>query len=491
MTFVRGTFGATPEQADLGSPETARKIDEWALSYLCTTFFAMSTAATYAYLGSSSLAPDAGLTLQTSGGPAAHPRFFTGFLSRPAATATGLLAVAEVARSRYFRPIDPASLDPVVTAGSDRLRFESFSGCCGVYARLDVLPAGIEGDIVSHGTTNVDVNVPLQRALTRVGQADPMHLTVGPDDLTVTTFDGPVVERKVPLPTRWLRGFAEAQVLTSRFDPRAEISVAEARALLNRLSAGDRTVVWALPAGRGLRVTSRPVPGAVCLPGAGRLVALKPFLRHATSLRVYGPAVTAGAGPVASTWELSSPAMRLSLTLSPEPYRGFSGEGAVLEALAADEVTDDAELISALLSWAELAPAGTIDVDALAVATGLPAARVRDALTQLGTAGRVGYDVAEAGYFHRALPYPAGAVAKMNPRLAAARVLADAGAVTVDGPAAVVRSGGETYHVRDGASCTCRWWAKHRGGRGPCKHALAVRLVSSAGSTRDDAEVLA
>ena len=71
----------------------------------------MLNAATYAYLGSSSLAADAGLTLQTSGGPAAHPRFFTGFLTGPAATAAGLLAVAEVARSRYFRPLDLASLD--------------------------------------------------------------------------------------------------------------------------------------------------------------------------------------------------------------------------------------------------------------------------------------------------------------------------------------------------------------------------------------------
>ncbi|AGZ42048.1 SWIM zinc finger family protein [Actinoplanes friuliensis] len=426
-------------------------------------------SAAYSYLGSSALTD--GLTLQTSGGPAAHPRFFTGFLNDPGAAATGLLAVAEVARSRYFRPVSPASLDPVVTAGSDRLRFESFSGCCGVYARLDVLPAGIDGEITAHGTTNVDVNVPLQRALTRVGRADPLHLAVGPDDLTVTTFDGPLVERKVPLPSRWLRGFAEAQVLTSRFDPRAEVGIADARALLNRLPAGDRSVLWAVPAGRSLRLTSRPVPGAVCLPGAGRLVALKPFLRHATALRVYGPPVAAGAGPVASTWELSLPSLRLSLTLSPEPYRGFSGEGAVLEALAGDEVADDADLISALLSWD---PA--IDIDALATASGLGPQRVRAALTQLGTAGRVGYDVAEAGYFHRTLPYAADVVATMNPRLVGARALVDAGAVTATGEVAEVRSGDEIYHVRD-TSCTCPWWGKHRGERGPCKHALAVRMV--------------
>ncbi|WP_033345302.1 SWIM zinc finger family protein [Catenuloplanes japonicus] len=452
----------------------------------------MATAAAYAYLDHSALATDTGLTLQTSGGPAANPRFFTGFLTQPGAAAVGLLAVAEVARTRYFRPVSPASLDPVVTAGSDRLRFESFSGCCGVYARLDVLPAGVDGDITDHGTTNVDVNVPLQRALSRVGRADPMHLSVGPDDLTVTTFDGPTVERKVPLPSRWLRGFAEAQVITSRFDPRAEVGAAEARALLHRLPVAERGVLWAVPAGRSLRLTSRPVPGAVCLPGAGRLVALRPFLRFATTLRVYGPPVTAGSGPVASTWELSSPAMRLSLTLSPEPSRGFSGEGAVLESLAADDAADDADLISALLSWDP-----TIDTDALALSSGLSAQRVRDALTQLGTAGRVGYDVAEAGYFHRTLPYDAAAAAKMNPRLVGARALVAAGAVTLDGEAASVRSGDETYRVRvladDASTCTCPWWAKHRGERGPCKHALAVRMVRAgdAADLDESAEALA
>jgi uncharacterized Zn finger protein len=48
--------------------------------------------------------------------------------------------------------------------------------------------------------------------------------------------------------------------------------------------------------------------------------------------------------------------------------------------------------------------------------------------------------------------------------------------VSVTGDVAVVRSGAETYHVRQ-SSCTCPWWAKHRGERGPCKHALAVSLV--------------
>ncbi|WP_433061323.1 SWIM zinc finger family protein [Dactylosporangium sp. CS-033363] len=425
-----------------------------------------------------STAGASGVDLQTSGGPEANPRFFAGFLTTPPVAAAGLLAVADVARTRYFQPRDPASLDPVVTGSEDRLRFESFSGCGGVYARLDILPPGLDGEVLGHGTTNVDVNPPLREALARIAGLDPLHLSVGPDALTASTLDGTVVEKKVPLPPRWLRGFAEVHVLASGFDLRAELPAAEANAFLRRLpAAGDRSTLWAVPAGRSLRLTSRPGPGAVCLAGAGRLAALKPLLRYVTGLRVYGPPAKPGSPPVPSAWEVHTPALRLTLTLSPEVHRGFSGEGAALLSLAADEATDDAELVGALLSWDP-----TIDIAALADAAGLVPERVRAALAQLGTAGRVGYDVAEAAYFHRVLPYDAARAERDNPRLAGARALVEAGAVVLDGPAAAtVRSGGETYRVRrlpDGTlTCTCPWWGKHRGNRGPCKHALAVTIA--------------
>jgi uncharacterized Zn finger protein len=46
---------------------------------------------------------------------------------------------------------------------------------------------------------------------------------------------------------------------------------------------------------------------------------------------------------------------------------------------------------------------------------------------------------------------------------------------------ATVRSGAEVYRVRqvDGHSrCTCPWWGKYQGERGPCKHALAVDIAT-------------
>ncbi|MFD9127390.1 SWIM zinc finger family protein [Kitasatospora sp. NPDC059571] len=449
---------------------------------------------TYAYLRPSAVHQSTAgrsLALETSGGAtplgsAANPRFFSGFLTSPAAAAAALLAVADVAAARYYRPLLRASLDPVVTADGDRLRFESFSGCCGVHARLDVLADGLDGGEVRHGTTNVDVNNPLRESLSRLGGGDPLHLAVGPEALEVTTFDGSLVEKKVPLPDRWLRGFAETQVLAAGFELRAELPAAEAVRFLRALPrTGGRPgpAGWVVPAGRTLRPTSRPVPGAVCLPGPERLAALQRVLRHALALRVYGPA--RASGPAASGWEVVLPGMRLTLTLSPDTARGFSGEGGVLDALAAEGSADDAELVAALLAWEP-----RIDPAELAEQAGIPVSRVRAALTRLGTAGQIGYDPAEAAYFHRALPYAAGRAEAHNPRLTAARALVAAGAVRLGGEGAVVAVGDHVQHVRTGAGgalgCTCLWWAKYRGGRGPCKHVLAVGLARAAqpGGTR-------
>jgi hypothetical protein len=422
------------------------------------------------------------LGLETSGGltplgAESRPRFFSGFLTSPGIAARGLLAVADVASTRYYQRTLAASLDPVVTGNGDRLRFESFSGCCGVYARLDVLQDGLDGARTGHGTTNVDVNNPLREALSRIAGDDPLHLRVGPDEMAVTTLDGPVVEKKVPLPDRWLRGFAEAQVVSVGFDLRAELSAAEAVRFLRSLprSSGNASqgARWVVPAGKTLRPTTRPVAGAVCLPGPERLVALQRVLRHAMSLRVYGPVADGAAS--ASAWEVVLPGMRLTLTLSPDASRGFSGEGGVLDALATDDAAVDAELVSVLLAWEP-----RIDTADLAEQSGLSVERVRAALTRLGTAGRVGYDLADAAYFHRELPYDADRAERHNPRLVAARQLAGSGAVVLDGDVATVISGERRYQVReqDGMlRCTCQWWADYRGRRGPCKHALAARMV--------------
>jgi hypothetical protein len=222
----------------------------------------------------------------------------------------------------------------------------------------------------------------------------------------------------------------------------------------------------------------------VCLPGPQRLDTMVGLLRHAVALRVYGPPIGARDTAASSAWELQLPGMRLTLTLSPDVARGFSGEGAVLTGLASGTGAADADLISALLAWEP-----RVEVGESAAQSGLTVERVRAALVRLGTAGRIGYDVAEAAYFHRELPYETGSVERMNPRLRDAYALVAVGAVTLDGDGATakVRGAHDTYALRlagDG-SCTCRWWAEYRGGRGPCKHLLATQIVRATTTTAE------
>jgi hypothetical protein len=107
---------------------------------------------------------------------------------------------------------------------------------------------------------------------------------------------------------------------------------------------------------------------------------------------------------------------------------------------------------------------------------------VSSALAALATRGLVGFDLAEGGYFQRALPFVLDLVEALHPRLVAARKLVSDGAVALERGvrAAKVRSGDVVHRVRldaGGAACTCPWYAKYRGERGPCKHVLAATLV--------------
>ena len=441
---------------------------------------------TYTYLRPSALTSADGasdLLLATSGGrtaagPAAHPVFFDGFLAHPEQAATALLAVAKVARTRFYTPPGMVAAilraaDPVVTSNGDRLRFESFSACCGVYARYDALPGSLDGKVLDTGTTNVDFNPPMRDALARIGGLEPLHLQVG-EDVVVRTLDAEVTEKKVPLPERWLKGFAEVQLALATVTPAFEVTGSEARRFVRGLpSSGSRKPVWVVSAGRGLRITTRPSADGVSLSGLDRLKPLEPLLRFARSLRGYtAPHDTQGA---TGLWELELDDGRLMVALSPESSRGFSGEGGVLWDLADEASGDDADLVSALLAFEP-----RIDVQRLAGETGLTPDRVVAALGRLGAAGRVGYDAAEGAYFHRELPYDTERLAAMHPRLRDATTLVEAGAVRLDGDTAYVRSGESEHVVRrtpDGDRCTCPWFAKHKGSRGPCKHVLAVDLV--------------
>jgi hypothetical protein len=417
-------------------------------------------------------------TAMTPDGGAA-PHFFNGRLLAPRRTAELLTALHLVVGTRFFTPANSvaraiALADPVVTCGGGLLRFEGFSSCSSTYARVDLLPAAYDGDVVGKGTTNVDFNAGMRAALARIRDDAGLDLSVGAEALTLRSGGTEVVERKVELPLRWLRGMVEVQSCQAAMRRCFEVPGLEALRFLRTLpkASTSRTPLWVAPGPRGLFTSTRPGPGAVRVTDVRRLATLNVLLPSARSLAVY-----ADDGHQASVWVVDLGSARFTLALSAEVWRGFSGEGQALRALLRAGLRGAPVLahVRAALNWQ-----ASLDSARLAAELRLSTTEVDDALRVLGASGLVGYDVSEGRYFHRVLPLDLSGIEDMHPRLADAQRLLEAGAVTVLKRApfeATVRSGELEHRVRerDGElRCTCPWFAAHQGQRGPCKHVLAA-----------------
>ena len=236
-------------------------------------------AQSYRYLRPSALVADrdgADLCLETSGGrtasgQAANPRFFAGFLTEPEQAATGLLAVAEVARARYYVPMTAQRLQETSTRWSRA----AATGCGS--SRSPAAAASTPGSTCSAR--------PRRRR----------DRTAAPPTSTSTAAArgaGPGRRRRPAAPVgragrrhrhhAGRRGGGEEGAAARRagcaasprcrsarpgFDLRAELAAAEASAFLRVAArrASDRGALWAVPAGRTLRLTTRPAPGAVCI----------------------------------------------------------------------------------------------------------------------------------------------------------------------------------------------------------------------------------
>jgi hypothetical protein len=442
---------------------------------------------TYRYASPSALVADTRgrrLRLATSGGPSPNPHFFDGRLLRPVITSDLLLTLADVARSRFHVPSAMLTrilqlADPVATCAEERLRFESFSACCSVYGRVDLTPEAFEGDVLGRGTTNVDLGSDMRTALAGVRETEGLWLSVGMSEVEVRTDRMAAVERTVPLPSRWLQGFLEVQAVQAGLAPVAELDAAATRGFLGTIPRSpSKRPVWLVPERSGLRMLHHdPGAGALVLAGMERLRLFERAGRHARAMRVY-----AVAGDGSTAWQLDVPGARLTLVLSPQVWRGFSGEGRALHSLAQTASLGSLAAVRAALGWQPRLP-----VDALARSTGRTEAEVTAALARLAISGLVGYDLAEGGFFRRELPFDLGRVERLQPRLREARRLVDADRVRIESDetaniaAWVGGSGGVEYRVRstaDGWRCTCPWYGRHRGDRGPCKHVLAVELVA-------------
>lgn len=442
----------------------------------------MSTTLSYTYrypFESALLASPAEPTMRwaTSLDGSSDDLFFDGRLRRPALVGQCLNVLTEIVRTRFYQPVDTRLRDPVVTSGGGMLRFEGFSSCCGVYARVDLNPSAFDVELRGKGTTNVDFNNSMRIALRRLNDRQDARLQVGGDGVTLMRDGDAIVERKVALPVRWIRGFCEVQAYQPRMTPFFELTPLEIRELLRGLPKGGaaRQTLFLTRMGRAIRFASRDQRGAVKIEGTDRIRVLEPLCPFARKMTVWYDETAQ-----VSAWDLEFDVGRFFLLISPEVYRGFSGEGQMLSRLALGQWEEALPGVVESLQWQS-----QIDAARLASSLGLGEPIVEAALAVLGARGLAGYDVTSGKYFHRVLPFELDDVEKQQPRLVAARKLVASDGVRVlrrDGESSDVEVAGTDvqHYVRlrpDGDRCTCPWFSKHQGQRGPCKHVLAARLT--------------
>jgi hypothetical protein len=408
-------------------------------------------------------------------GTEATPVFFDGIVARAGALATAMTVLGRVARTRYYTPPGMVaaklrSADPVMTSTPAGLRMEAFSPCGGVYARFDLTGDAVDIARVTSGVTNVDFNADMRALLATVTGDAPMHLSATAAGIDVTTVSATVHEAKVVLPQRWVRGFAETQVVARAGERSLDVGVPSLQRLVTSLpkATPTRSIGWLSSAAGAVRLASSPSSSAVPLAGPERLRIIEPILRFATSARVVW-----SERATASFWIVETPLGRLTIGLSPEKSRGFSGEGALLENLADESLSALAFEVADELHFES-----SVDVPAVALALGSTVELVEKAMERVAAHGLIGFDLSTQSWFHRPLPFSRDRTESLNPRLASARDLVERVVADGDGRFHIH---GLDYRIRltpEGDHCTCPWYGRHSGARGPCKHVLAARLSS-------------
>ncbi len=406
------------------------------------------------------------------------PCFFWGNVGQPFILARCLITLSNIVKSSFnLSPFQMALLkDPIVTAGNERLRFEGFSHCAGVYARVDVLPEGLDGEFLENGTTNVDFNQSMITALGSIRPNEKIMLSVGQKEVGLYKGENKIIERKVPLPAKWIKGLGTVQVYLSESEKRHTFNKIQTQQLFRGMPKGVVKSDYYLIV-RGNKPIFSPVKStdSVCIGGLHRLRLLEPLLPYIDGMQVF-----AHANMQSITWQLNMGNIRFSFSLSRECWRGFSGEGAVLDSLISD-VPD--EWIDTLDKYAYANQ--TFNPGRIALEENISFDKIENSTGRLAAMGLLGYDLNDGEFFYRRLPFKLSRIIGLNPRIKNAEKLIEDGKVEIlnsnkERTEARVKGAGVHHTViiqEEKERCTCEWFSKYQGERGPCKHVLAVKKL--------------
>ena len=419
----------------------------------------------------------------TPNGVENDPLFFNGEIIYPTIVSGGLLVLADVVSTRYFKYVPVAQRDPILSAQGDILRAECFSACNGVYARMDLFQSALDGEIL-YGTTNVDIGSNLRKSLFNVKQGDRLKFRIGDDGwkaLHSKNLDGSVltdinIQRPVKMPDRWVRALGNCAMLHQNMEYKFHIEGMQAKSFIAMLPAatGKERSGWLTPTKTGVMLKPKEEKNSVYISGLHRLSALKRIMSNVNAVYFYAPN---DGEPGQMMIEVCMTGANITLSLTAKSYEGYSGEGALLDSLSTPKILECADKIDDILNFES-----RLDIDKISKTIGIVKNDMNDAMELLAVSGKLGFDVREKSFFHRELPDDPDRVLKDNPRLVGAKKLVE-DTEYIDDNIWHVKSGDTTYRViyptdenLENAKCTCTWYLKHQNSRGPCKHILAVKL---------------
>ncbi|WP_066804410.1 SWIM zinc finger family protein [Moraxella oblonga] len=413
------------------------------------------------------------------------PCFFWGEMKDPLLTAKALLCISRVVRSS-FSPIPVRLLDPIVTAGQEQLRFEGFSSCNGVYARLDILSDNIDGEFIASGTTNVDFNEPMLNALNSIKKQDLMMLGVGEKEVKISTIKHDIIEKKVKLPERWIKGLTSVQLYLAEMNELFRLNKMQTVQFFNQLPKTKNTATMYLTY-RANRCTISPIATAnsIQIGGIERLRLLEMLLPYIDEMVFYQNTENQNIDTTNNTnksmaLQIYIKNMRLTLALSPDNHRGFSGEGNILEKMTHELPVEYIYALNSLLKSNEI-----FNPTLLSIEQGIYIGDMDSLTAHLSAIGMLGFDLYSNQHFYRRLPFKMENILSLNPRLKNAKKLISDENIKIthhhaNELLATVKSGEHLYTVsikNNDYKCTCQWYAKYQTHRGLCKHILAVKML--------------
>jgi len=229
------------------------------------------------------------------------------------------------------------------------------------------------------------------------------------------------VEKKVKLPMAWIKGFASIPYLTSQSTKVAELKGPAIAQFFHTIpDRSDRNASYWFTSGlRGAKLSRTKVPGSFLVRSPERLKDLGAIAHLAKKLSVYEMNQKQ-----MSIWTMELEETQLTVALSAEIWRGFSGEGAGIQELFN---TGDPLLGEELLPEME----SPISASKLAYQTELSISEVNSNLALLSAQGLIGFDHSTNEWFQRFLPYSEILINKTNPRLKTAEKIIMEGGVQI------------------------------------------------------------